>query len=150
VPAEVVYRSASWSVARHYGLAGPARSLERVGAIAPGYRADLVILDDLATCAIRDVIVKGRPRGEVQLPSPKYGAPPNTVRATVPEVRDLEGPTGLVHVIGVRPGRILTDRAVLRHDAAGVRRLSVLERYGNGSSPANAYVVGFGEIDGAI
>src|SRR4029079_19598720 len=39
VPSEVVYRAASWSVARHYGLAGPAHSLTRIGAIAPGYRA---------------------------------------------------------------------------------------------------------------
>lgn len=150
IPAEVVYRAASWSVARHYGLAGPARRGERLGAIAPGFRADLVVLDDVATCAIRDVLVAGRRVSEIDLPSPQIARPPNTIRAAIPETVDLEGPTGMVHVIGVRPGRILTDRAVLRHDASGVRRLSVLERYGKGSKPANGYVTGFGDIDGAI
>lgn len=150
VPAEVVYRAASYSVARHYGLAGPPTKGERIGAIAPGFRADMVLLDDAATCAIRDVFVRGRLATEIELARPEYTDPPNTVRASIPELADLEGPTGMVHVIGVRAGRILTDRAVLRHDAPGVRKLSVLERHGKGSKPANAYVMGFGEIDGAI
>jgi adenine deaminase len=150
VVAEVVYRAASWSVARHYGLAGPARAGERIGAIAPGFRADLVVLDDVETCAIRDVLAAGHLVRELDLPRPAYGRPENTVRASVPEVSDLMGPQGMVHVIGVRPGRILTDRAVLPHDAPGVRRLSVLERHGKRSKPANGYVIGFGEIDGAI
>ena len=151
VPAEVVYRAASWSVARHYGLAGPARNAERIGAIAPGFRADLVVLDDVATCAIRDVLVAGTPVREVETDrAAAAGKPPNTIRAALPEPRDLEGPAGMVHVIGVRAGRILTDRHVARHDAPGVRRLSVLERYGKGSKPANGYVSGFGELDGAI
>jgi len=150
VPSEVVYRAASWSVARHYGLAGPARSAERIGAIAPGFRADLVLLDDLSTCAIRDVLVHGELVRELDMPRPHYTNPPNTIRATIPEERDLEGPSGLVHVIGVRPGRILTDRAVMKSDGEGVRRLAVLERYGKGSKPANGYVTGFGDLEGAI
>jgi len=150
VPPEVVYRSASWSVARHYGLAGPARNAERIGAIAPGFRADLVVLDDLATCAIRDVLAAGTLVRELETDRPAFERPPNTIRAAIPEARDLEGPDGMVHVIGVRAGRILTDRHVARHDAPGVRRLSVLERHGKGRKPANGYVSGFGEIDGAI
>lgn len=147
---EVVFRAASWSVARHYGLAGPARKGLRVGAIAPGYRADLVVLDDLATCAIRDVFTRGVSASEVETPSSSLGAPENTMRATIPEIADLRGPEGTVHVIGVREGRILTDRHVLPSHAPGVRRLSVLERYGHGGKPANGYVLGFGELDGAI
>ncbi|MBX3226405.1 MAG: adenine deaminase [Labilithrix sp.] len=150
VAPEVAYRAASWSVARHYGLAGPARGGERIGAIAPGFRADLVVLDDAATCAIRDVLVGGRFAGELDLPSPAVSTPPNTVRAAIPEEVDLVGPAGMVHVIGVRAGRILTDRQVAPSDGAGIRRLSVLERYGKGGKPANGYVHGFGEIDGAI
>jgi adenine deaminase len=150
VQAEVAYRAASWTVARHYGLAGPAKNGARVGAIAPGFRADLVILDDVATCAVRDVIAGGRIVREIDLPRAPASAPENTVRAAIPEARDLEGPTGMVHVIGVRPGRILTDRHVLRSDAPGVCRLSVLERHGKGSTPANGYVLGFGELEGAI
>lgn len=150
VPVEVAYRAASWSVARHYGLAGPARGLTRIGAVAPGYRADLLVLDDAATCAIRDVLVAGRFVRELELPRTHTGKPPNTVRASIPELGDLEGPTGMVHVIGVRAGRILTDRHVLKSDAQGVCRLSVLERHGHGSKPANGYALGFGDLKGAI
>ncbi|MFO0737720.1 MAG: adenine deaminase [Labilithrix sp.] len=150
VPAEVVYRAASWSVARHYGLAGPARGGERIGAIAPGFRADLVLLDDVASCAVRSVFAGGKPVADLDLPSSTLGVPPNTIRASIPEEPDLIGPEGMVHVIGVRAGRILTDRAVLKSDAPGVRRLTVLERYGKGSKPANGYVTGFGELEGAI
>ena len=150
VAPEVAYRAASWSVARHYGLAGPAKALTRVGAIAPGYRADLVLLDDVATCAIRDVFVAGRRVSELEMPRAPATSVPNTIRAALPELRDLEGPAGMVHVIGVRQGRILTDRHVLKSDAHGVRRLSVLERHGKGSKPANGYVTGFGELEGAI
>lgn len=147
---EVVYRAASWSVARHYGLAGPAVGGTRVGAIAPGYRADLVVLDDLRTCAIRDVLVAGSLVREMDLPRASKEMPANTVRAAIPEERDLEGPSGMVHVIGVRHGRILTDRFVAKSDAPSVMRLTVLERHGHGGRPANGYVSGFGELDGAI
>ena len=150
VPVEVAYRASSWSVARHYGLAGPARALTRVGAVAPGYRADLVILDDAVTCAIREVLVRGVLVSEMEMVRAPAQSPPNTIRAKVPEAVDLEGPPGMVHVIGVRAGRILTDRHVLKHDAPGVRRLAVLERYGHGGKPANGYALGFGELDGAI
>ena len=147
---EVVYRAASFSPARHYGLAGASRNGLRVGAIAPGYRADLVILDDEKTCAIRDVIANGNIVRELDLPNAPASSPENTIRAAIPETVDLEGPAGTVHVIGVRAGRILTDRHVLQSDAPGVRRLSVLERYGRKSKPANGYALGFGDLEGAI
>jgi adenine deaminase len=150
VPIEVAYRAASWTVARHYGLAGPACRGERIGAIAPGFRADLVVLDDPATCAIREVFVRGAPVAELELPRCSGEMLHNTIHATLPEARDLLGPAGTVHVIGVRAGRIVTDRHVLTHDAPGVRRLSVLERHGRGGRPANGYVLGFGELSGAI
>jgi adenine deaminase len=150
VPIEVAYRAASWTVARHYGLAGPAREGVRVGAIAPGWRADLVVLDDAKTCAVRDVVVRGALARELELPRAPTGTPANTVRAAIPEARDLEAPSGRVHVIGVRAGRILTDHHVLASDAPGVRRLTVLERHGHGGRPSNAYVTGFGELEGAI
>ena len=56
----------------------------------------------------------------------------------------------MVHVIGVREGRILTDRQVLPHDHEEVVHISVLERYGHGGKPANAYATGFGKLTGAI
>ncbi len=158
VPSAVAYRAASWSVARHYGLAGPglprkgrlADRMARVGAVAPGFSADLVLLDDLDTCAIADVLKDGELVRELDLPQPAASTHENTMRASAPDASDLVGPSGRVHVIGVRHGRILTDRHVMAHDAPGVRRLSVLERYGRGSKPANGYATGFGDLTGAI
>jgi adenine deaminase len=146
----VAYRAASWSVARHYGL-------RRMGAIAPGYAADFVVLGDEKLCAVEQVFKAGAPVDEAlaavraRVASSAQANFDNTVRAVAPEASDLEGPSGPVHVIGVDAGRILTSRKVARHDAPGVARLSVLERYGHGSRPANAYVSGFGEgFRGAI
>ena len=148
---EIAYRSASWSVARHYGLDRGIAA--RTGAIAPGYRADLILLDDAKSCAISDVFVRGRLVAELESPVITSALPPEGGSVRVADVlaADLEGPSGNVHVIGVTAGRILTGRSVEAHHAPGVARLSVLERYGRGSRPANGYVRGFGEkFDGAI
>jgi adenine deaminase len=144
VAPDVAYRAASWSVARHYGL-------RQKGAIAPGYEADLVLLDDAKTCAISQVYRLGIPASEVMAPTLSAENVKNTVRAKIPEEADFLAPSGRVHVIGVEHGKIITSRHVMNHNDRGVARLSVLERYGKGSTPANAYVTGFGEnFQGAI
>lgn len=157
VAPEVAYRAASFSVARHYGLAGPSGQGIRAGgkggrkgAIAPGYDADLVLLGDLDTCSVHRVWKRGIDVAELAFEAPRTRVAVNSLRASVPAARDLEGPSGQVHVIGVEHGRILTSRHVMAHDAPGVSRLSVLERYGHGFAPANAYAYGFGELRGAI
>lgn len=148
IPNEIVYRSASWSVARHYGLD---RGPNRLGAIAPGFQADLVILDDSATCSIHEVLKKGTLTKAIESPLDPPLPFENSIRAQVPESHDLEGPAGLVHTIGVIEGKIITDHRIRKSTDPGVARLSVLERYGRGSKPANGYVEGFGEhFKGAI
>lgn len=150
VAPEVVYRAVSYAPARHYGLAGPAAG-ERRGAVAPGWAADLVLLDDAVTCAVASVLKDGVPVDELAAPVASSDDDlRGTVRAAVPAAADLVGPPGRVHVIGVRPGRILTDRLVRDHDDADVSRLTVLERYGHGRAPSNGYVHGFGRLGGAI
>jgi adenine deaminase len=155
VPAEVAYRAASWTVARHYGLDRTTRRAGRLsfrrGALAPGWAADLVLLDDVEACAVAGVWKAGVDARDV--PAPVASEPPlrNTVRAAVPEAAALAGPAGTVHVIGVVPGKIITEHLVLPHDAPGVARLTVLERHGRGSAPANGYARGFGPgLRGAI
>jgi adenine deaminase len=140
---EVAYRAASWSVARHYGI-------KRLGAIAPGYRADLVLLDDARRCDIARVWKSGVGVEDVEASGLNAASFLNTVRASVPAAEDLIGPAGRVHVIGVEHGKIITSRSVCASDEPGVSRLTVLERYGKGSRPANGYVKGFGKLKGAI
>ncbi len=147
VAPEVAYRAASWTVARHYGLdRGPART----GAIAPGYRADLVLLQDRDTCAVQEVLVRGSFASELGSAATEKSTPTNSIRAHAPAESDLLGPQGNVHVIEVLEGKIITGRQVLKSSADGVSKLSVVERYGNGSKPANGYVFGFGSLSGAI
>ncbi len=144
---EVAYRTASWSVARHYGLD---RGPHRLGAIAPGYQANLVLLEDPHACAIETVFLKGVATRELA-PSKIQAQLTNTIQATIPQPKDLEGPRGQVHVIHVLEGKIVTGRQVLSSEDPEVARLTVLERYGRGGKPANAYVSGFGrELQGAI
>ncbi|MGZ3692869.1 MAG: adenine deaminase [Bdellovibrionota bacterium] len=143
VAPEIAYRAASWSVANHYGI-------KRLGAIAPGYRADLVLLDDARKCTVAQVWKSGVAVEDISAASSPTRGFVNTVRAGAPTESSLEGPSGPVHVIGVKHGKILTDHLVLNSSDAGVSRLSVLERYGHGSKPANGYVKGFGKLKGAI
>ncbi len=144
VPAEVAYRAAAWAPALHYGLRDK-------GAIAPGYAADLVLLDDADTCALSQVFRAGVLVGEIPDPKKldwKFG---NSMRADLPDEAALSGVKGRVHVIGVEEGKILTGRSVEAHDAPGVAKLTVLERYGRHSKPSNGYARGFGEhFHGAI
>ena len=144
VSPEVAYRAASWTVARHYGFRDR-------GAIAPGYQADLVMLSDFIGCEIAEVLSQGRLVSELEFSSSAPTSFENTVLMQTPEAKDLEGPSGQVHVIVVEAGKIITGRKVDAHNAPGVARLSVVERYGKGSPPANGYVSGFGEsFEGAI
>lgn len=144
VKPEHAYRAASWSVARHYGL-------KRVGAIAPGYRADLVLLDDARKCEIAQVWKSGIAVQDLPLGTASVGNFENTIRIGSLIENDFEGPQGPVNIIGVRKGQILTDAFVKNSSDRGVAKLSVLERYGHGSKPANAYAYGFGsKFKGAI
>src|SRR5262249_31210063 len=70
-PPVAVYRAASWSAARGFGLRDR-------GLIAPGYLADILLLDDLQSCAISLVLRRGLPIGpeafaDRTLPEPPSG-----------------------------------------------------------------------------
>ncbi|MBC7795056.1 MAG: adenine deaminase [Clostridia bacterium] len=144
VDPSVAYRAASWTVARHYGL-------KSLGAIAPGYRADIVQLGDYTTATVKDTFVKGTNVTELDSVKSIKADDRNSIRITIPEAHDLEGPSGLVHVIDVIPGKIVTGRSVAQSNATGIHRLTVLERHGHHRAPANAYVRGFGDaFRGAI
>ncbi len=71
-PVAATYRAASWSAARGFGLRDR-------GLIAPGYLADLLLLDDLPGCAVSLVLRRGQPVTAERfaaraLPSPPLGA----------------------------------------------------------------------------
>ncbi len=150
VAPEVAFRASSWSVARHYGLD---RGPTRFGAIAPGYRADFVVLEDVRAVGILNTFRGGVSVDELSyagaVPLSAYGG--NSIRSGEISPESLRGVSGHVHVIEVEHGKILTGRSTSAHDARGVARLAVKERYGKQMAPATGYVRGFGDdLNGAI
>jgi len=160
-PPLAAYRAASWSAARAFGL-------HDRGLVAPGQRADLVVLDDLEACAVSQVFSAGR----AVTASLFDGRPPvasigcNSLRARHVTAADFAAPGSgpSTPVIGVVPGKIIT----LRHDltlpySGGERRIdcdqdvikvAVVERHGR-TAPGErgigvAFVKGFGLKRGAI
>ena len=149
---ELAFRAASWSVSRHYSIdKNDQHGNIRMGAIAPGYVANLVVLDDIHTVAIREVYQKGIAASELQFNTLPEHTFFDSIKISNLSEADFIAPKGRVHIIDVLAGKILTDRHIGNHDDRGVAQLTVIERYGHFQKPANGYVHGFGEnFKGAI
>lgn len=158
-PLHHVYRAASHSAARIFGLRDR-------GLVAPGWRADIALLDSLDECRVSDVIAAGRlvvpelfaarnPVAPVGLTSMK--AKPVTADDFIVEPRAERNQTP---VIGVKPGLILTfresatlatgERGVLPDLEADVLKVTVIERHGKNGNIGKGFVTGFGIKRGAI
>lgn len=156
-PVAAVYRIASWSAARGFGL------LDR-GLIAPGYLADLLLLDDLETCAVHTVFRRGRAVSAETFAGRSMPAPPggNTMRRPPVTAEALRVPasSGGTAVIGIIPGKILTEhlqaelplRDGLRHadPEHDLLKICVLERHGRNGNIGRGFVRGFGFRRGAL
>lgn len=151
------YRAASISAARAFRL-------HDRGLVGPGWRADLVIIDNLASCRVQQVISAGRVVDEelfaarIQVKPVGYGS----VRSPAVEARDfkIEGDGRSFPVIGVLPGKIITDHlwmnlpahegeicCDLEQDAI---KVVVVERHGINGNIGRGFVHGFGLKGGAI
>lgn len=154
-PIEAI-KMASYNAARAYGIRG-------VGAIAPGYKADMVLLEDLKDFKVKQVISRfGRPyTGEEQIPSPIL--PPqvfNSVR--LPEISkdDLALKCHVsAPVIKMIPHQLVTElvyRDVERDEngcfipGEGMVKLAVIERHHATGSMAVGILEGLGIKHGAV
>lgn len=156
-PPLAVYRAASFGAARAFRL------FDR-GQIAPGQRADIVLLDDLERCVVHQVICGGvviddtALQGRDHVPPVGYGS----VRCdpVAPELLETPaaGPSG--PVIGAIENSLLTDHLTLTlpyrnglrlpDPEQGVHQLCVLERHGQNGNVGRGFVKGFGALTGAL
>ncbi len=147
-------RMATLHPARHYRLTG-------LGAVAPGYRADLVLVRDLKDFAVERVYKGGRlvaagGRAVGDWPPLPAGRLEDTVR--LPELQGRlalpPAPAGArANVIEARPGQIVTGwlKVPAAEAVAGdLARVAVIERYGRSGDVAVGLVKGFGPLRGAL
>ena len=146
-PPIAVYRSASLGAAMAFGLADR-------GIVAAGYRADLVLLDDLEQVAVAQVICGGRLVEPELFAGAKHPAAVGygSIRRAPVAAEELTGPTrgAETPVIGARPFSLITDHLTPAADAPGVLKLAVLERHGRNGNIGKGFVTGFGPLRGAI
>jgi adenine deaminase len=156
-PVASVYRAASWSAARGFGLRDR-------GLVAPGYLADLLLIDDLEACSVATVIRRGRVVTEASFSTRVLPTAPahNTIRLTpvTAEVFAAPGSGPGTPIIGIVPGKIITEREHAELPYRGGQRhadpsrdllkICVLERHGRNGNVGRGFVHGFGLRAGAL
>ncbi len=153
-------RLASYNTAQYFRLYNR-------GAIAPGFVADLVVLDDLDTFQVESVYKDGvlvAQNGQllVDVPTPAFTGVTGTVRIGNIQEADLRilGHAGLVEVVGIEPGQITTqhlqeealvrDGEIIADPSRDLLKLAVIERHHASGRVGLALVKGFGLRKGAL
>jgi adenine deaminase len=155
-PVLAVYRAASLSAAEAFGL-------KDRGLVAPGRRADIVVLRDLAECRAERVFCGGVAADAAAFAARETVAPVGRAsvkarRVGAEDFRCAGGPE--TPVIGIREGQILTDHLTetIAPEAGDRRpdpgrdliRIAVVERHGRNGNIATGFVRGTGLQRGAI
>ncbi|HTK84596.1 MAG TPA: adenine deaminase [Patescibacteria group bacterium] len=148
-----VYRIATLSAAEGYGL-------EDRGLIAPGRRADIVLLSDVESCKIASVIKDGKVITEESFKNRKIIDPVGYDSVHLKEVTAADfavkgkGKT-TVDVIGLIPNEIVTKHLhetmplngkneIQPDPARDILKIAVLERHHNTGNIGRSFVQGFG------
>lgn len=157
-------RAATWNTARYFGL-------QRRGALAPGYFADIVVVDDLNSFRVNEVFISGERVAEGgRVSEPIVGPVVNStaVRGTVkvkglrPEALRIPFPSSAreARVIVPIANQILThERRIEPYHVNGealpdpgrdIAKIFCVERHGRNGNVAAALVAEFGIQRGAL
>jgi adenine deaminase len=135
--------------------------LEHLGAVAPGYRADLLVLPDLDSFVPAIVLKDGRPPAEIpQADVPDWVRHTVRIGAFGPEQFRVPWTGGSARVIGIVPGQIITDSLVdepahrageaIADPKRDLAKIAVIERHLGTGRAGLGFVRGFGLERGAI
>lgn len=136
--------------------------LQNLGAIAPGYQADLVVLDNLEKITIHEVYYKGKvieKAKEIEIKSCPTELK-NTVHVGDFSLEDLklESPDGYFTIIEMQDGQITTkkcrkkfsDKKCIFESDKEFQKIAVIERHKATGKTGVGIVSGFGIQGGAI
>jgi adenine deaminase len=145
---------ATWNPAQFHGLRG-------LGAIAPGFQADLVVVDDLVSFEPRLVLKRGREPTFVAVPVPEWVC--RTVRPAALEPGSFRVPASSgrrARAIRVIPGQLLTgeeavegqvvDGCLEADPARDLAKVAVVERHHATGRVGAGFVTGTGLREGAF
>ena len=135
--------------------------LHRRGAVAPGWRADFVLLDDLPTFAIADCYLNGRRVAESSFAAAApFAANTMRVAGLEPEALCVPAEPGRLRTIGVIAGQIVTDHLLLEPKIVrgmaeadperDLAKLAVFERHQASGRVGLGFVTGLGLRRGAL
>jgi len=152
-------RMATWNAASHWGLRG-------LGAVAPGYQANLVLLDDLQRVTVRATLYRGQVVAQAGacIAALAETAPPDGLKATVniaPVTRaDLRVPAATTDAVELIPDQIVTRHVSVTPRVSGnealadperdLLKLVCVERHHATGRVGVGFVRGFGLRHGAL
>lgn len=157
---EIAVKMATINTARYFRL-------HNLGALAPGYIADIVVVDDINSFNVRMVfkdgkmVYNGKIRVEIQSLSPSEEIR-NSVRIPIIREEDIriESKSRNVRVIELVPGQIVTkqlemelrseDGYLIPDKEKDVAKVVVVDRHGKGKKIGKGFVKGFGLKRGAM
>lgn len=148
------YRIASYNAAQIYGL-------KHLGAVAPGYRADLVVIGDLAAADVQRVYKGGwEIETDTLAITMEMELDGNSVRVAEPEPGCFalpEAEDGIYPVVNVLKKQIVTKKSSVPAEKVpellangGLCKLAVLERHHATGNIGLGLLAGYGLRDGAV
>lgn len=156
-PAIPAWRAATLSAAQAFRL------WDR-GLLAPGRRADVLLVDDLERVRVSGVVCGGRPVDESFFAARAVPAPVgyHSVRRAPVTAADFRMPAAseAAHVIGIVEHAVITEHRrrplpvrdgwAVADPAQGLHKIATLERHGKNGNIGKGFVEGFGAMRGAL